>query len=168
MDLRPHLGGRWQGEALPSAVWLGALGVELWLTRRFAIDLSGFVSTLSNSKFESARVRAWMGGGELFGCAAWKLGSFAAQGCIGAFAAACRARGRNYPLERPGATLLSAGSAARVALRWPDDEVLSLRLLAQGHVNLVRPEFKVDGSDGRLHPFWLGALVGLDVIVSFQ
>lgn len=163
-----HVGGRWLVEAVPAPVWTGALGAELWLTHRLALDLSAFASTLGNSTFEGGRAQAWVSGGELLGCAAWKLGSFAAQGCLGAIAAACRASGEHYPDDRPGASLLWAAGSARASLRWPDEDIVSLRLLIQGNLNFVRPELKVDGSEERLHPGWVGAAAGLDVIVSLE
>jgi hypothetical protein len=163
-----HLGGRWLAEALPSPVWTGVLGLELWLNRRIAFDLSAFVSTLGNSSFAGARAQTQLVGGELFGCTAWKLGRFAAQGCLGATAAACDARGRDYPVAMPAATLLWAASAARLALRWPDNQLISLRLVLQANVNLMRPVLRVDDSSEQLKPAWVGGAAGLDVILALE
>ena len=107
-------------------------------------------------------------GGELLGCSVLRFGNFAAQGCVGAVAAACEASGESYPVRFPAATVLWAASTARLALRWPDARRVSVRLVAQGHVNMVRPELRVDGSSEQLAPAWLGASVGLDMLVSLE
>jgi hypothetical protein len=109
-----------------------------------------------------------LAGGELFGCTGWKLGSFAAEGCVGAMAAVCSARGEGYPANQPEETLLWAAGAARFGLRWPDQRMISLRLLLQAHVNLQRPVLKVDGSSAQLAPGWVGGALGLDVILAFE
>jgi hypothetical protein len=163
-----HLGARWLTGALPTWVWVGALGAELWLSQRVLIDLAGYVSSLSNSAVGGARAQAWLGGGELFACTPWALGEFAAEGCLGALAAACQASGRDFPLPRSAATLLWAAGAARLAVRWPERDVLSLRLMLQGHVNMVRPQLETAGSSALLRPGWVGALIGLDMIVTIE
>ena len=168
LRVRPHLGGRWIAGAVPSAVWMGALGAELSLYSWLALDVSGFASSVGNSAFASAHVEARVMGGELVGCGELQLDDFAAQGCAGALLAACRATGIGYPVPAPAALLPWAAATARIALRWPRDSWISLRLLVQSHVNLVRPELHVDGAADQLAPGWLGASTGLDVIVSLN
>ena len=163
-----HFGGRWLAHALPSPVWTGALGVELWFGPRIAVDMSAFTSTIADSTLAGSRAETRLTGGELLGCSAVKFGTLAAEGCLGAAAAACRAAGHGYPVAYPAATLPWAAGAARFALRWPDAQTVFLRLVMQGHVNVVRPELRVYGSTEQLHPAWLGALAGLDVIVALE
>jgi hypothetical protein len=109
-------------------------------------------------------------GGELFGCTAWKFARFVAQGCLGATAAACHIRAEGYPVpvEQPLPWRLWAASAARLALRWPDEGAFAVRLLLQGHVNLVRPELRVDGSTRTLYPARVGGSVGVDMILALE
>jgi hypothetical protein len=166
--LQPHLGARWLVEALPAPVLTGNLGVELAVGAWLAFDLSAFVSTAADSEFAGGSAQTWLAGGELFGCVGWKLGSFAAQGCAGAMAAACVAGGEGYPREDPSSTLLWAAGAARLAVRWPAESPFSVRLLAQAHVNVVRPELHVDGSSGELAPNWVGGALGVDAILAFE
>ncbi|MET0390967.1 MAG: hypothetical protein ABW321_33660 [Polyangiales bacterium] len=163
-----HLGGRWLNQALPAPVWVGALGAELWLSRHFAIDLAGFASTLGDSAFGRARAQAWLTGGELLGCAGFRVGPVAAQGCLGATAAACRASGVDFPVEFPAATLLWAATLARFSLRWPAERTWSIRLSAQSHVSIVRPELRADGASERLSASLVGGLVGLDVMFALR
>jgi hypothetical protein len=163
-----HVGGRWLAHALPTPVWTIALGAELWLSRQFAVDMSAIASTIGNSTLAGARAESSLAGGELLGCGALGFDDFAAQGCVGASMAACRATGLDYPHPFPAATLLWAATTARLALRWPEKSWISLRVIVQGHVNLVRPELRVDGSRERLYPFWLGGSGGLDVIASLE
>lgn len=167
MTIRLLLGGRWLAEALPAPVWVGALGAELQLTRGLALDLVALASTLVSRAYAGARSEAQLVGGELLGCTHWKFGSFVTQSCLGALAAACPARGVRYPAVHSG-TLLWAAGAARVALRWPDEQLISLRLSLQGHVNVVRPELQVTGAEQLLAATWLGGSVGLDMIITFE
>jgi hypothetical protein len=83
-------------------------------------------------------------------------------------AAACPAQGRDYPVAFPSATLAWAAGTARIALAWPAEESVFLRLVIQGHANFVRPVLRVDGALEDLSPFWLGGAAGLDLVVSFD
>ena len=162
-----HLGARGLAHGSPSPVWVGALGAELWLTPHIGIDLSAIASSVGTSTLAGARAETQLAGGELLGCGAFGVGDFAAEGCVGASIATCRATG-DYPMRYPSASLLWAASAVRLALRWPNDSWISLRIFLQGHVNLVRPELQVAGSSERLYPFWLGGSAGLDAVVSLE
>jgi hypothetical protein len=166
--VRLHVGGRWLAHALPTPVWTIALGAEFWLSPQLAVDISAIASTIGNSTLAGARAESSLTGGELFGCGALAFDDVAAQGCVGASMAACRATGLDYPRPFPAATLLWAATTARLALRWPEKSWISLRVIVQGHVNLVRPELRVDGSSEQLYPFWLGGSGGLDVIASLD
>jgi hypothetical protein len=163
-----HAGGRWLAEALPAPLWLGALGVEVWLNRTIAIDGAAIASTLASSTLAGAGARTRLTGGELLGCSVLRFGRFATEGCFGAIAGACDAYGEAYPVRFPRATLPWVATTARVALRWPDESRVSLRFVLQGHVTIVRPGLEVDGSSERLDPAWLGGSAGLDVLVSLQ
>jgi hypothetical protein len=166
--MRLHVGGRGLAHALPSPVWLGTLGIELWFDRQFAIDLSALASTIGDSRLAGAHAETWLAGGELLGCSALKLRDFEAQGCVGAVLAACRASGQGYSDKFPAATLLWAASTLRLALRWPAADRVSVRFVIQGHVNVVRPELRINGSSEQLYPFWLGGSAGLDLIVRWN
>jgi len=166
--VQPHVGARWLAGALSEPVLTGNLGVELAVSPKLAFDLAAFVSTVADSEFLGGHAETWLAGGELFGCTGWKLGSFAAQGCLGAMAAACSARGVGYPVDLPAETLLWAAGAARAGLRWPDERMISLRLLLQAQVNLVRPVLHVAGSTEELAPGWVGGALGIDVILASE
>jgi hypothetical protein len=168
--VQPHVGARWLAGALSEPVLTGNLGVELAVSPALGFDLSAFVSTVADSEFLGGHAETWLVGGEVFGCTAWKLGSFAAQGCLGAMAAVCSARGEGYPVMLPAETLLWAAGAARAGLRWPDERMISLRLLLQAQVNLVRPVLHVAGSTEQeeLAPGWVGGALGFDVILAFE
>jgi hypothetical protein len=163
-----HAGGRWLAGALPSPVWTGALGAELAFGELFAIDGSAIASTAADSTLAGASARTHLIGGELLGCTARGLGDFAAQGCLGAVVAACEASGEDFPVPLPSSTVLWAATAARLALRWPAAQRVSVRLAVEGHVNMVRPELRVDGSRARLSPSVLGGSAGLDLLVSLE
>jgi hypothetical protein len=163
LGLRVFLGGRWLAGALPTPVWLAALGVELRLTRRLTLGISGFLSSAAESGFASGRARTWLGGAELTGCAAWPLGPLDLQLCAAPTLALCGARGRDYPVAVPASSVAWAALGARVAVRWPSSGPLSLRLLAQWHVSAVRPELEVEGETARLHGPWLGGLLGAEL-----
>jgi hypothetical protein len=163
-----HLGGRWLAEALPSPVWTGALGVELASSSHFAIDASAMASTSATSTLAGAQAKSSLIGGELLGCLRHRLVSASGQACMGAVVAACRARGTGYPVRFPEATVLWVAGTARVALRWPDESALSLRLVAQGHVNAKRPQLRIDGSRERISAGPLGGSLGLDVLFTFE
>ena len=166
--VEPYIGARGLTHALPAPVWVGALGAELWIGRTASIDGSILASTLGNSELAGGRARTRLLGGELLGCRALRFDDFAFQGCVGAAAAACFAAGRDYVRVFPDATLLWAAGLARLALRWPDRHSVSLRVFMQGHVNWMRPVLRVDPTNERAYPFWLGASGGLDLIVSLE
>jgi hypothetical protein len=46
--------------------------------------------------------------------------------------------------------------------------VLSLRLLVQGHINVVRPELHVEPLSKTLKPALLGGVLGLDMIIALE
>jgi hypothetical protein len=166
--MRLHLGARGLAEAVPSSVWTGVLGLELWFNPQIAVDLSAMTSTTGEAEFAPGRIDARLTGAELLGCAAWKLGSFAPQGCLGVIAAAARARGRDFPVPFAAQMTLWAATTARLGLRWPAESLISLRLLVQGHVNVVRPELRVRGATGRLSPSWVGGSLGLDAVFTIE
>jgi hypothetical protein len=167
--LQPHLGGRVLVEALPAAVWAGALGVELWFDPHIAFDVSALASTLTQSAFARGRVNSRLVGAELLGCSSWNYASFAAQACLGATAAACYAAGNDYPAGDGDATQLWAATAARLALRWPNEGLIAVRLALQFHVNLMRPDLRVENAPGQqLRPAVVGGSLGLDVIVALE
>jgi len=166
--LKLHAGGRWLAHALPTAVWTGVLGAELWTDRALAFELSAIASTIGSSTLADGHVRSRLIGGEVLACHALEVAGFTAQGCGGFIAAQCHARGRGYPLPFPPATLLWAAGTARLGLLWAHREVVSLRLVIQAHLNLVRPELRVERSTERLEAFWLGGAGGLDLVVSFD
>ena len=165
-SLQLHLGGRFIAEALPMSVWAGALGVQLPLSKRVALDISALASLQGEASFGVGRARAGLLGLELLGCGSLPLGPFALDLCAGGAAAICEVSGRDYPIARPEATLLWAAGLARAVLRWPRDTLLSVRLLTQAHVNVSRPELRVDGLPDSLHPGWFGFTLGFELFLT--
>ena len=163
-----HLGGRWLANAAPTPVWAGALGAELWVTRSLAFDAAALASTLGEASVAGGRVLSRLIGGELLGCGTTELGKFGAQACLGVVAAACQASGRDFPVSYPASSLLWAASTVRFALRWPTEQRVSLRMVVQGHINLVRPEPSIEDSSEQLHLSVLGASAGIDLSVSLH
>lgn len=163
-----HAGARWLANALPSPVWTGALGFALWIGRELSVDLSAMASTVATSPLAGGSVETRLVGGELLGCYALGLGEVLAQGCAGAAFGACRAQGRDYPVDFPSATRLWTAGNARLSLAWPRQESVSLRLAIQGYLNLVRPELRVDGASEQLQAPWLGFAAGLDLVASLD
>jgi len=173
--LELHVGGRWLNQALPSPVWTGTLGVAFWLNRQLGFDISAIASTAANSAFPTAaapgaRVETRLIGGELLGCTGWSLAGVVAQGCLGATAASCRARGIGFPapVEPSEKSLLWAAGAARFAVRWPDESLIAVRLVLQAQVNLVRPELRIAGASQLLYPSWVGGSAGVDMILALE
>ena len=160
-----HLGARYLTQAAPMGVWAGALGAQLALTEHVALDLSAFASLPGDARFGSGRARARLWGLELLGCRSLPLAPFALQACAGAAAAACGVSGRDYPIARADSTLLWAAGLARVTLAWPAQELLTIRLVLQAHLNVSRPELRVEGVSGSLHPGLLGATLGLELLL---
>ena len=166
LGLQFQLGARWLTEALAFPVWAGSLGVALPLSENIAVALSALASTLGTTSFEGGQARGRLYGLEAMGCGSLPLGPAALDLCAGATFAACDVSGRLYPMARPDTTLLWAAGLARVALRWPASSTFSLRLFAQGHVNLSRPTLQVERASRDLQPAWLGVSLGLELVIS--
>jgi hypothetical protein len=158
-----HLGGRFVLEALPFAVWGGALGLELALSKRLSLDVSAVLSSIGEAPLADAYARASLLGLEAVGCASFPLGVFMLQACGGASVALCEVSGRDFPRARPDATLLWAAGLARIALRWPQSSSVALRLFVQPHISVSRPDLRVEGSGERLRTGWVGGQAGLDL-----
>jgi hypothetical protein len=168
LSIAAHLGGRFLVSALPSLTWTAELGTELWIDRTFGVGLAGLASTRETSNFVGGVVETRLVGGALLGCYAFELDPLAAHGCIGVGIAAAFARGRDYPVAFPDATLLWSAGLGQLAVRWPAAEPVSVRLVIQAHANFVRPTIHVAGSSDELSPFWWGGSGGLDLVVSLD
>lgn len=169
-DVQLQLGARWLTQALPFPLWLGSLGVAVaWLDQRVSIALSTLASTTSDTSFASGRASGRLYGLEAMGCSSFALGASALELCVGATAAACDVKGRDYPVPlraRSDATLLWAAGIARVGWRWPAASSFGLRVLGQGHFNVSRPALEVERAPQRLQPGWVGLAVGLELVVT--
>lgn len=162
-SLQLQLGGRVTIEAVPTPVWVGALGVELPVSDRLTLGISALMSSTGEATLAGARARASFLGLEAVGCRNIALGVFMLQACGGAAIALCEVSGRDYPRERPEATLLWAAVIGRATVRWPREGFIALRFVLQPHVSLSRPELQVEGSSERLRSFWIGGSAGVEL-----
>jgi hypothetical protein len=162
LDLVLYAGPRWLTGALPDSTFGGAIGATLSAHPTLAVDVSALFAGVVSSELAGNRASAWLAGGQALGCAQLELGRATVQGCLGASAAACRVDSAQSRSD----TLLWSSAQMRAALHWPNDAVVSVRLFAQGHLNLVRPGLRVDGRSERLTPAWLGATLGIDLLFA--
>jgi hypothetical protein len=162
-SLQLQLGGRLTLEAVPTPVWVGALGVELPISERLSLGITALMSSVGEAALAGARARASFLGLEVVGCRNIALGVFMLQACGGAAVALCEVSGRGYPREQPEATLLWAAVIGRATLRWPREGLIALRFVLQPHFSLSRPDLRVDGSSEHLQSFWIGGTTGLEL-----
>jgi hypothetical protein len=168
LGFRLQLGVRWITAALPFSVWAGSLGVALVTSEHFSIAVSALASTAGETSFATGTALGRLYGLEAIGCSSLGLGPAALELCAGAAAAACDVSGRDYPMARPDTTLLWAAGLARVALRWPAASTFSVRLFAQGHINISRPTLEVERATSTLKPGWIGMTAGLELVLSLH
>jgi hypothetical protein len=161
-----YAGAGWLIEGLPWFVWTGLLGTRLSLSRRFALDATLLGSPPSDLSVATGDVRGWLAGATFSGCMEHTAGAVSLHGCVGILGSVCRIIGRGYDRPYPAANVPWIAGAVRLAADWPHQAPVMLRLLAQGHANMVRPELRVDGSTEveRTAPF--GALLGGAVVVE--
>jgi len=162
-SLQLHLGGRFTLEAVPMPVWVGALGIELPVSPRVTLAITALISSAGESALAGARARARFFGLEAVGCSQMPLGLIMLQTCAGAAVALCDVSGRDYPRDRPEATLLWAAVLGRATLRFPNQGAIALRLLLQPHVSVSRPDLRVENSSEHLSTFWVGGTAGLEL-----
>ena len=162
-SLQLQLGGRHTIEAVPTAVWVGTLAIELPITGAVTLGITALLSSTGEAALAGARARASFLGVEAVGCSNVPLSVFMMQLCGGAGVALCEVSGREYPRARPDATLLWAAILGRATLRWPREGWLAARLVLQPHVSLSRPDLRVEGSSERLRSFWMGGSAGLEL-----
>jgi hypothetical protein len=164
--LQLHVGGRWLTQALPVPVWALAAGIVVSVSRVVSIDVGALTSTVGQTRLSGGRARAQLLAGlEALGCGAIPVFGLGLQACSGAALAMIEANGADYVVRR-GVTLVWAAGLARLMLRWPREGWLSVRLVAQGHVNMTRARLLVDGSTARLEPWPVGASVGLELLLA--
>jgi|GEM_PF-4173332 len=162
-SLQLHLGGRLTLEAVPTPVWVAALGVELPIASSLTLGITALMSSVGESALAGARARASFLGLEAVGCANLPLGPFTLQACGGAAVALCEVSGRDYPRERPEATLLWAALLGRATLRWPREGFIAARLVLQPHASINRPDLRVENASDHLTTFWVGGSAGLEL-----
>jgi hypothetical protein len=154
-------------EALPETAAAFGLGLELGIDRwRFAAI--ALASTQTDTALADGRAQARFFGGRAQACLS--LTAFApelqAEPCAGLIAGVVPARGDGFPVERR-ATFGYVAALLRLALRYPAQGMLSLRIAIDGLLNASRPELQVTGASSTSDSTALfGAAPSIELLVE--
>jgi hypothetical protein len=154
--------------ALPQPVLEGRLGAFITLAKGFGVELNAAQSLARSTRFAGGTVRTELRAGEALGCKSWRLGPSAVQSCVGAAFGVCTATGRGFAQAYPASHLGFSAALARVAASWPAEANVFLRLAAQGHVNLWRPDIRVSGHGQSLTSGPVGGSLAIDLVLAFH
>ncbi|MFM2415844.1 MAG: hypothetical protein RL385_567 [Pseudomonadota bacterium] len=154
--------------AVPRAVVEGRLGAFITLGNGFGVELNAAQSLARSTRFAGGTVRTELRAGQALGCKSWRLGPSAVQSCVGAAFGVCTAAGRGFPQAYPASHLGWSAALARVAASWPAEANVFLRLAAQGHFNVWRPDIRVSGHGQSLTSGPVGGSVAIDLVLAFH
>lgn len=138
-------------EAVPRSGGVPALvlGGEYAVLPALRVSLGGLVSAERQSSFEGGGVESQLFGGQAAACGNVPFHSLIVLGCTGLSVAYVRAEGLGYGERLTDAMVWFAGRL-RGALEFPSSGAVALRLGADGHVNFIRPEVRVQ-REGRTY-----------------
>lgn len=165
---RFYAGGRRLVEALPWSIWVVTGGAAIQVTRSWAVELGVLASPPSAARLGGGTVTAWLAGGELLACLSAAFGRAEAGACLGFNAGGRRFQGRGFPQRQPADLGLWAAGTARLAAQWPLVGPVSLRIVAQGQLNLTRPELQVRGVGIVDSTGPVGAALGADLLFALD
>jgi hypothetical protein len=154
---RLYAGGGVIYKVLPELVPAFALGTDLpldsfrlgreWPLTWLRLDAALLATLQTSTDIGPGQLKANLLGGRVLTCSEVALAAFAIATCSGVGGGAALASGSNYIVRKHAAAVWLAG-IARVSVRFPASSVVSLRLAADGLVNIVRPKLVVEGDNG--------------------
>jgi len=169
LRLGAHAGATAMLEILPGAALAGVLGADVALPIGVRLSLSAIASLPQEDEALGATVESQLLLGRLLGCTDLTASQLAVEGCGGALAGAALAEGLGYASTRR-TELAYAGIVARVALRYPAESLLSVRLSLDGLLPLVRPSYAVREQPGpglaTVTPAPVGAGLSLEIVLA--
>lgn len=165
-----HIGGAYLLEALPAPAAALRLGGEHALVPELRIGLAGLVSARIELPFEGGRVESQLFGGQATACLNTPLRPVVLLGCAGTSAGVVQARGRGYT-RGLSPDMFWLGTFVRAALELPAMSTWAVRLVADAHVNLLRPELRLNrqsASSAHRVTYPIGGSFAIDLVLRLD
>lgn len=148
LTIAPFVGAGLLLEVLLEPAFALHAGSELRLGPLVSVSVAGLFAPGRDVDVGRGRASSSLLGGRALGCLGSEPRGLRFEGCAGAAAGAVFASGEEGDaLEKPGnPTVGWLAGVLRAAASFPADGTLGARLAVDGHLNLVRPGLRVEGT----------------------
>jgi hypothetical protein len=161
-----HAGAAYLLEVLPARIPAFSIGAEYAVLPALRLRFAGLVSTRVTIDFPPGRVYGQLFGGSAHACLNTPFFALILHGCAGAAAALAYAEGDRYT-EPSSAGMAWLAGVLGILVEVPATGSVAARLVATGHVNLVRPQLYLEGpgADDVRSAGPIGASIGAEILV---
>jgi hypothetical protein len=158
LRLHAHVGYQLMTHALPEPIAAIALGIDLGLSQRFGLVLSGVVAPDTDFGLGQGRAHVELVAGRVLACASWLMPvRLGLSTCAGGVAGKISVAGAGYAVTNRQSSAAWVAGLAGGSVHYPDAGPIALRLSARLVINAVRPVLWVrtagDESSAQGSPF---------------
>jgi len=140
MRLHAHVGYQLMTHALPESIAAIALGVDVGLSQRFGLVLSGLAAPDTDFGLGQGRAHVELVAGRVLACASWLMPArLTLSSCAGGVAGKISVAGAGYAITNQQSSAAWVAGLAGGSVHYPDAGPIALRLSARVVINAVRP-----------------------------